>query len=383
MRVALFTDTFLPQINGVTNTLVKMLEYFNKHGIDYIVFAPEHGVANLNDIEKIERFFSIKFFLYPECRISFPNLFRIKKTLLDYKPDVIHLMTEFSMGLSGLYYGKKYHIPTLSNYTTHFPQYLQYYNLKVFEKNAWDYMNWFHNQNEYTLCASTDTKALLNSEGIERTALFTRGVDTAHFTPLLRSDALRKVFGVQDKKVLLYVGRISIEKELDVLLKAYEKIYKQYKDQIALIITGDGPELERYKKLFPPHTIFTGYKKGEELSLIYASSDLFVFPSSTETFGNVVLEAMASGLAVIAPNKGGVKDMISHEKNGLFFEAGDAADFGDKIARVLEDEHLYQSMRQQARITALTRGWDKVLGQLINIYKRASTAALNTYKKIG
>ena len=383
MKVAVFTDTFLPQINGVTNTLVKMIQYFEKHDIDYMIFAPEHDQEDSRGLKKVERFFSIKFFLYPECRVSLPNFFRVKNTLLNYKPDVIHLMTEFSMGLAGLYYGKKYHIPILSNYTTHFAQYLQYYNLQSFERNIWHYMKWFHNQSQYTLCASTDTESILHQEGIKDTAIFTRGVDQEIFSPRLRSTALRKELGIHEKTVLLYVGRVSVEKELDILFDAYQSLVKRYKEQIALIVTGDGPELEKYKKSFGDQVIFTGYKKGEELGSIYASSDLFVFPSSTETFGNVVLEAMAAGIPAVAPQAGGVKDIIKNRENGLFFNPGEAKDLEKKVESLLEDTKLYQEMKEGARLTAQRRGWESVFAQLVNIYQEVSENTVCQYQKIG
>lgn len=383
MKAAIFTDTFLPQINGVTNTLVKMTEHFQKHDTDYIIFAPEHYSESFSDLKKVERFFSIKFFLYPECRISLPNLLRVKNTLQNYKPDVIHLMTEFSMGLTGLHYGKKYNIPTLSNYTTHFPKYLQYYNLQSFEKNAWDYMRWFHNQSQYTLCASSDTQNRLQQEGINRTAFFTRGVDTENFSPSLRSPYLRKELGAEDKMALLYVGRISAEKELDVLMQAYQMLLKKHHKKITLIVTGEGPALEHYKKAFGKQVLFTGYKKGKELSRIYASSDLFVFPSSTETFGNVVLEAMASGIPAVVPFAGGVKDIVSHEKDGLFFKSGSSEDLASQIEKLIMNPLLYKHLKEQARVAALKRGWDNVLNQLTDIYHSVSKKSMYEYKKIG
>jgi glycosyltransferase involved in cell wall biosynthesis len=247
MRVALFTDTFLPQINGVTNTLTKLIEYYKANNIEYLVFAPD-SYSDLNQNFNVEKFISIKFLLYPECRLSFPNIFRLRNSLFQFNPDIIHIMTEFNMGIVGLIYGKKFKIPTVSNYTTNFAQYLKYYNLDIFNNTSWNYMRWFHNQNEMTLCPSMETKELLRSNGIQNTGIFSRGVDFENFNEKLRSVKLRKQLGIDDKIVLLYVGRVALEKDIHVLKESYIRILNQYKDRVSLIITGNGPELERYKK---------------------------------------------------------------------------------------------------------------------------------------
>jgi phosphatidylinositol alpha 1,6-mannosyltransferase len=381
MRVAVFTDTFLPQVNGVTNTLRKLIEHFEKDNIEYLIFAPD-SYTNLNDNFNIEKFLSFRFFMYPECRLTLPNVFRLKNSLMQFKPDIIHIMTEFNMGLIGLSYGKKLGIPTISNYTTNFAQYLKYYNLDFLQSYAWNYMRWFHYQNDLTLCPSEETKALLKNHGIQNTDIFSRGVDFHRFNPELRSSQLRQDLGINNKIVLLYVGRVAPEKDIDVLYHSYIDIEAKYGDKVALIITGDGPELSRYKKIFPKNTIFTGYKKGKELAEIYASSDIFVFPSPTETFGNVVLEAMASGLPVIVPNAGGVKDIVQDGINGLVFNAGDCTELKNTIIGLINNESSRNSLRINARKTALDRCWEKIFGGLINTYNEVIFNKKQNYKII-
>jgi glycosyltransferase involved in cell wall biosynthesis len=368
MKVALFTDTFLPQINGVTNTLSKLMDYYKTKNIEYLIFAPD-TYSNLDSNVNVEKFASLKFILYPECRLSFPNIFRIKNTLLEFNPQVIHNITEFNMGIAGLTYGKKLGIPTISNYTTNFADYLKYYNLNIFENAAWNYMRWFHNQNDITLCPSLETLKLINEKGIKHTGIFSRGISTIQFNESFRSISLRKKFGINDKIVLLYVGRIAVEKDIDILAAAYNNIYNKYKNKVSLIITGDGPELEKYKRTFPKNTIFTGYKKGDELSEIYASSDIFVFPSPTETFGNVVLEAMASGIPVIAANKGGVTDTVKNGINGILFNAGNSLDLEKKIIELIENASLYNFLKSNTILTAKEKSWNKVFDNLICTYE--------------
>lgn len=367
MKIAIFSDTFSPQINGVTNTLGKLVRYFQERNIEYKIFVPKYENEDIDS--HTERYFSLKFFIYPECRIALPNIFRVSNVLSNFQPDLIHIMTEFNMGLTGLYYARKFNIPTISNYTTNFAQYTDYYKLDFLKQPIWDYMKWFHNQNSITLCPSKETQKVLGANGVYHTGIFSRGVDTLNFSPAFRNENLRKKLGLENKSAILYVGRVSVEKDLDVLNESYREIKKKYNDQVALIITGEGPYLEKSTKIFPKDTIFTGLKKGKELAEIYASSDVFVCPSSTETFGNVVLEAMASGLAVIGADAGGIKEIINHRSNGLKFPARDAAALTGCLNELMENVPLKQRLGISGREFALTRSWDKIFGGLMDSYQ--------------
>ncbi|HWQ78616.1 MAG TPA: glycosyltransferase family 1 protein [Anaerovoracaceae bacterium] len=365
MKIAIFTDTFYPQINGVTNTLGKMTQYFDENKIEYKVFAPRYDDgADLS----AERFYSLKFFLYPDCRIALPNVFRIAQTLSDFKPDLIHLMTEFNMGLTGLHFGKKNHIPTVSNYSTNFSQYTDYYKLDFLKQGIWDYLRWFHNQNGITLCPSSESRKLLKQNDIGNTAIFSRGIDSVKFNPSLRSESLRKKLGIENKTAFLYVGRVSFEKDLDILSESYKRIKGKYGGRVAMIITGEGPYLDKCRAAFPADTIFTGFKRGTELSELYASSDIFVCPSSTETFGNVILEAMASGLPVIGADAGGLKEIITHKKNGLKFGIRDAEELTELMTELLENPGLRDRLKENGISFAAGRSWDRIIGSLVGIY---------------
>ncbi len=366
MKIAIFTDTFYPQINGVTNTLGKITKYFERENIEYKIFAPRYD--DHTDLSA-ERFYSLKFFLYPDCRIALPNVFRISQTLSDFKPDLIHLMTEFNMGLTGLHYGKKYDIPTISSYCTNFSQYTDYYKLDFLKQGIWDYMRWFHNQNSITLCPSQEAQKLLKQHDIGNTGIFSRGIDMQKFHPGYRNDNLRRELGIENKIVFLYVGRVSIEKDLDVLCNSYKAVKEKYKDRITLILTGDGPYLEKCKAALPADSIFTGFKKGKELSEIYASADIFVCPSSTETFGNVALEAMASGLPVIGADAGGLKEIITHRKNGLKFKPRDASGMTNCMTELIENKSLGDFLSINGIKYSKSRSWDEIISKLIFMYR--------------
>lgn len=366
MKIALFTDTFFPQINGVSNTIGKMIQYYEKMGIEYKLFTPKYETDP--DGCNIETFYSIRFFLYPEARLSIPNFGRINMLLADFKPDIVHNITEFNLGCTGMGYAKAHDVPCVSNYTTNFSHYADYYKLNFLKLPIWNWMKWFHNQNQLTLCPSRNAQKLLGAHGISNTELFSRGIDTNVFNPKLRSYDLRKKLGIENKITFLYVGRVSIEKDMDVLCKSYNSVRRKYKDRTALIVTGDGPYLEKCKRLLPKDTIFTGFKKGAALSEIYASSDVFVCPSSTETFGNVVQEAMASGLAVIGADAGGVGEIILNGTNGIKFKQKNAQELADCMARMIESDHLRNQLGVLGREYAENHSWDVVFDRLVETY---------------
>lgn len=371
MKVALFTDTYMPQINGVTNTLRNLIQYFEATGIEYRIFVPKYDI----DLQEhnIEYFYSIKFILYPENRLAIPNKTRISSILSEFQPDIIHIMTEFNMGIAGLNYGKRHGIPTISNYTTNFSQYTDYYKLNFLKQPIWNYMKWFHTQNDITLCPSNAARQLLHRQGIHNTEIFSRGIDFKSFHPRNRNNQLRVELGISDKITFLYVGRVSCEKDLDILSNSYQAIQQIYKDRVAMVITGDGPYLEKCKQMFPDDTIFTGFKKGKELSELYACCDIFVCPSSTETFGNVVLEAMASGLPVIGADAGGVGEIIQHNVTGLKFAERDADNLTKCMAELADDIDLRDYIKTNGREYSMNLSWDKIFDGLVTIYHEILT----------
>lgn len=371
MKIALFTDTYAPQINGVTNTLEQVKKHFDHIGIEYKIFAPQYESKAASQLEEAhtERFYSLKLSLYPECRVALTSKSRITQVLSEFKPDLIHLITEFNLGVAGLNYGRKYQIPTISNYTTNFPQYTEYYNLDFLKQPIWEYMRWFHNQNAITMCPSHESQMLLHEKGIRNTGIFSRGIDLDRYSPTARSRKLRNNLGIQDKIAFLYVGRVSYEKDLDVLSQSYLEIKKAYGDKVALIIAGDGPSLKTYKAMFPSDVVFTGFKRGRELSELYASSDIFVCPSSTETFGNVVQEAMASGLPVIGAAAGGINELIQNRMNGLKFKAKDSKELTACMKELLENEPLRNTLANNGLDFVKGRSWGQIIGGLVDVYQ--------------
>lgn len=371
MKVAIFTDTFFPQINGVTKTLGKLKEYFDQREIDYLIFAPDDSMkSNGNFEENIQRMISFRFFLYPECRLSVPNYFRIKNMLNEYKPDLIHIVTPFNLGLCGLKYATSYNIPLVSSYHTNFTHYLDYYNLNLLEKPIWSFFKWFHGHCELNFCPSQATLEELRRNGINNLAIWDRGIDTRFYSPDYRNKELRRNYGLEDKITLLYVGRLAPEKNLSLLIKSMKLLDQKYRDKVKLLITGDGPLLNELKADSSQNIIFTGYMKGKELSKIYASADIFAFPSITETYGNVILEAMASGLPVVSFLEGGISENLIDSYNGLACKEISPKAFASKLEKLITNKELRLELANNACEYALNKSWDNVFDRLVANYQK-------------
>ena len=368
MKIAYFTDTYLPQINGVTNTLKKLSDYLDDKSIDCMFFCPEYPEGITDGEDKLKRFKSVKFPLYPECRLSIPFYTNVCKIANSFKPDIIHLVTEMGIGLRGLQYARQHNIPLVSSFHTNFDVYLKYYNLEYLEDFAWGFFRWFHNFSLANFCPSNDTRETLEQRGIKNVKIWSRGIDADKFNPALKNKDLRKSFNARKKPLFLYVGRVAAEKDLDILTESINNVNRLYPKKSEFVIVGDGPYTNEMKKDLPENVHFTGYKKGKELHEIYATCDAFVFPSSTETFGNVVLEAMASGLPVIAVNSGGVKDSVKDGYNGIMCEPRDAGSFTKGVGAFIENPGLFDVMGKNARDFALTKSWDSIFSTLVSDY---------------
>ena len=370
MRIAYFTDTYLPQVNGVTNTLDKLKNYLAKNGTEYMFFAPEYHEKTITIREgDVKRFKSIPFPPYPECRLSLPIYANLARLTDSFKPDLVHLVTPLGIGLAGLKYARERGIPFVSSFHTNFDMYLKYYNLEYFHDALWNYFKWFHSFCALNFCPSQDTLETLSSKGIDKLRIWSRGIDTEKFNPIYRDESLRQKLGAGERKLFLYVGRLAAEKDLDILMKSIVKINELYPGKAMFVLAGDGPNAGSLKASAPENVVFPGYLRGRELSAMYASCDAFVFPSSTETFGNVVLEAMASGLPVVTVNSGGVKDSMLDNYNGLLCKPRDVESFTLAIERLLTDSGLIIELGRNAREYALTKSWNWVFDNLISDYK--------------
>lgn len=293
-----------------------------------------------------------------------------EKKLDQFKPNIIFCMTEFTMGLIGLNYGKKNHIPVVTNYSTNFTSILKSYKLGIFVGLLEKYLSWFHQEASLTVTPSMESETILKKIGVKNIKIFGRGIDFDQFSPDYKSVCFRKKLGIEDKITLLYVGRLSPEKDLDMLRKAMFLLNKQYKDKITLVITGEGPMKAELERTMPENVIFTGYKKGKDLAEIYASCDVFTFPSSFETFGNVVLEAFASGLPVVGVSEGGVKPLIIHSEGGYLSTPQNEKEFAEQIEKLILNEIERKMCGLKGRAFAKTKSWEAVFIELMDNFKK-------------
>ncbi len=316
MRIAIITENFLPKLDGVTRTLAKLLEHLQLTGHEAILLGPDSGMEEYAGAEIVGTA-GLPFPFYPELKFNFFRPLFMRR-LGEFRPDIIHLVDPVILGATGLAAARFFNVPLVSSYHTNLAAYCEHFGFSLLTRPMWSYNRFVHSQCALTFCPSPSTAAMLRLEGFEHLRIWPRGVDTTIFKPERRSSALRASWlGEEDSKkaVLLYVGRVSWEKNLRLLMQAYRSMDHS---NCHLVIVGEGPaSLEMQQELAGLPVTFTGYLVGEALATAYASSDVFAFPSRTETFGQVVLEAMASGLPVVGLIAEGVCDLVEHERTGL------------------------------------------------------------------
>lgn len=376
MKIAIFTDTYVPQVNGVAKTLNRFTNYLNENGHSFHVFSPEDCGAS--STENVTRLKSVPFKIYPECKISLPNFSKIKKKLQEFNPDIIHIATPFTIGLCGLQIAKKLNIPLVASYHTNFDHYLHYYKLTYLENFLWKYLDWFHRPTKKIFVPSKDTLHHLNTKGFNNLSVWTHGVDCSLFKPAEDKEEIKQKYNITSKYTICFVGRIAPEKDLDTLTNIMKYSKQRFGNQLNWVIVGDGPKKEEMmKKTGTDQIIYTGYLQRNELAEIYSVSDVMVFPSDTETFGNVVLEAMACGTPVIGANAGGVKNIIRDYSTGILCEPKNTLSFCRAIEECLQQTNMLDRMSKKARDYALTQDWNSILNALVMEYEEIVTPPLS------
>jgi glycosyltransferase involved in cell wall biosynthesis len=369
VKIAFFTETFLPKVDGIVTRLTKTIEFLTKNGDEVIVFCPE-GCPDSYKGATIVGVAAMPLPLYPELKLGLPGP-AVSDKLEEFKPDLVHVINPAVLGLGGIWLAKTNNIPLIASYHTHLPKYLEHYGMGMLEPLLWELLKAAHNQALLNLCTSTAMVNELEDKGIQRTALWQRGVDTENFRPELRSEKMReKLFGKYQNtdSLLIYVGRLSAEKQIERIKPVLDNI-----PGACLALVGDGPYRGQLEKIFEnTKTNFIGYLSGEELASAYASGDIFLFPSSTETLGLVLLEAMASGCPVIGANKGGIPDIINNGINGCLYNP-DEKDNGERslieaTKKILADKNKKEAMRKEARKEAEQWDWNQATLQLQKYY---------------
>jgi glycosyltransferase involved in cell wall biosynthesis len=380
VRIALFSETFAPQRNGVALILARLVRFLSDRGHEVLVATadfdlggePEPPIPAGVQVVKVPGF---KLPRYPDLTMAKPFAPRVLRAVRGFRPDVVHVVTEYSLGLSGLWIARRLRVPALASFHTNIPGCLPYYGFGWASGLCWEYLRWFHNRAGLTLCPSETNRQILLSRGFSNVRVWGRGVDTERFAPDHRNDAARRQNGPPDAVQLLYVGRLTPEKDLPTLFRAYRAASaKRPGVPLHLVLAGDGAYSSRMRHLAPPNVTFTGYVDGPALSQVYSAADIFVFPSRVETLGNVVLEAMASGLPVIGADQGGTVENVRHGLNGLLVPAGDADRFADAILRLVDDQALRGRLARNARAWAEERSWERAFETLLASYEERMTS---------
>jgi glycosyltransferase involved in cell wall biosynthesis len=311
---------------------------------------------------------------YPDLRMGLPATGALVRLWGRTRPDVVHILTEGPLGWSALNAARKLKLPVVSDFRTNFHAYSGHYGVGWLGRPILAYLRKFHNRTLLTLLPTEALRAELTALGFRNLRVVARGVDTILFDPARRSEALRARWGVGPAdSVLLYVGRIAAEKNLDALLAAYAATRAQA-PRSRLVLVGDGPARAEVQASCP-EAILAGTQRGEDLATYYASADVFVFPSLTETYGNVTLEALASGLAVVAFDYAAAAQTIRHGDNGLLAPMGDASAFAALAVSAVSDLARARLMGRLARESALKLGWDLVVRQLETLLEVAAGLA--------
>lgn len=365
MRIALFTETFHPKIDGIVTRLCQTVDHLQRAGDSVLVFSPDYGITEY----KGARVYGVTGYplpMYPELKLAPPNP-SLRPVLEEFKPDLIHVVNPAILGLGGIYYAKALKVPLVASYHTHLPRYLHHYGLGMLEPLMWELLKGAHNQAELNLCTSSAMVDELRSHGILRVDLWQRGVDTELFEPHLASKEMRSRLsdGHPDSPLLLYVGRLGAEKQIEAIKPVLEAI-----PEARLALVGDGPTRSQLEEHFAgTPTNFVGYLRGKTLASAYASADAFIFPSRTETLGLVLLEAMAAGCPVVAAGTGGITDIVTDGVNGYLFDPND--DRGAIVAteRLLANQAERETLRQKAREEAERWGWSAATAQLRQYYR--------------
>jgi len=365
MRIAIVTESFPPDLNGVAHSVVRVAEHLVARGHEPLVIAPQPSSAARSVTGsfpyQIIRVPSVATPGYGSFRLGLPSR-RLVAALRAHCTDLVHLASPFVLGARGMTVAASLGLPTVAVYQTDVPAYARlYYRSNLGEQAAWRWLRHIHNAADRTLAPSTASATALLGHGIERVWLWRRGVDAARFDPGHRSAALRRAVAAEGQVIVGYVGRLAVEKRVD-LLAPVSRI-----PGVRVVVVGDGPARAGLERAMPD-AVFLGERQGAQLARIFASLDLFVHTGPFETFGQTIQEALASGVPVVAPAQGGPLDLVDDGRTGLLVPPGDASALVTAVASLVADADRRRTMGVAARVAVASRTWAAVGDQLIQHY---------------
>ncbi len=375
LRVAMLTETYPPEINGVAVTVAHLVQGLLRHGHRVQLIRPRQGISDLPQPpgmldQVLTRGLPIP--RYPELKLGLPAHRRLARLWRLNRPDIVHIATEGPLGWSALRTARRLGIPTVSEFRTNFHAYSRHYGIGVLEGRILGYLRSFHNRSGCTMVPTAALGRELASSGFDRLRVVARGVDTALFNPSHRSTELRKQWGAQpDSLVVTAVGRLAPEKNLGLLARSFQHLQKLV-PSARLVLVGDGPARESLRKRLPD-AVFAGKRLGDDLARHYASADLLLFPSITETYGNVTPEAMASALGVVAFDYGAAADLIEHGRSGWLAPYSNDDVFIQTAASAARDIGRLREVGRVAHLAAANLGWDRIISQVLGIYRSVAS----------
>ena len=365
MRVAVITESFLPQVNGVTNSVLRLADHLRALGHQAILIVPDDKDVPASyagfDVVTVA---AVSFPGYNEVKIGLTPSSTLRRLLADWHPDVVHAAAPFVIGSQGLMAAARLSLPTVAIYQTDIPSYTTRYGLGLFEQLAWLRVRDIHNLATLTLAPSTYARDQLIAHGIPRVAVWGRGVDTARFDPAKRDPALHELWAPGGEVVIGSMGRLAPEKQISDLTVLAGLAGTR------LVVVGDGPNRQALSAQLPD-ALFLGQLGGEELATALATMDLFVHPGELETFGQAIQEALASGLPVLAPARGGPIDLVRTGVTGYLYEPGDLAGLRRLTETLVADPTGRAEFSRQARDFVKDRTWPNLLDQLLDYYDEA------------
>ncbi len=372
MRIAIFSEVWWPMVSGVSLVLQRLATALTARGHEVRIYAPAYDLpAGVPDQPSVFRVPSRRFFLYRDVRWGFPVWPTISADFARFQPDVVHVATEFAMGMTGLRLAREHGVPVVASAHTDYERYASRYGVEWLMGAGWRYLRWFYGQAEQVLCPSEEYRRHLGKRGVPHTGIWTRGLDRQLFSPDRRQESVRAALGVApEERMVLYVGRLAAEKNLPLLLAAWRELPDTVRQGARLVIVGQGPLEEALRADAPADVTLAGVRTGVALAEVYAAADCFVFPSSTETFGNVLLEAMGSGVASLAVRAGGVLDFARHGENAWLVAPDSVPALCEGMTRLIQDAPLRRALAAGGLATAAARDWDRIFDGLEAVYQR-------------
>jgi phosphatidylinositol alpha 1,6-mannosyltransferase len=372
MRIAIITESFPPDVNGVANCVVRVAENLIRKGHHPLVIAPESARATLTTDGvfpyPVERVPSVPLPGYTSFRLGLPAP-RLRRAVAEHGTEVVHLASPVMLGAWGSHVARAMDLPVVAVYQTDLPNYARAYRLgAVTEAFAWRWLRDIHNAAGRTLAPSSVTAADLGAHGIERVRLWGRGVDTEGFNPARRDESLRAELAPNGEVLVGYVGRLAVEKRVDLLASLATLA------NVRVVVTGGGPAISELRQALP-NAVFLGERRGEDLARIYASLDVFTHTGPFETFGQTIQEAAASGLPVVAPAAGGPLDLVDEGVTGHLVPPGDGDALAAAVARLAADPERRATMGVAARVKVLGRTWPALTDELIGHYSAVARAS--------